>query len=239
MKVITVKDSKEGSQIAFDIIKEALKKKQLHTLGLASGSSPEGLYQLMSDSKLDFGDVVTINLDEYVGVEPSDPHSYHYYMQEHLFDKVKFKASYLPDGMSHDLDAQCFDYDQIIKNNPIDIQILGIGENGHIAFDEPGCDFSAQTHLVDLTNSTIKANQRFFEHGLDVPKQAISMGIKSILEAKKIILLAWGPNKADAIDKLVNGPVTTDVPASALQNHQDVTLIVDEQAGSKIKDGSL
>lgn len=232
MKVIKVQNQVEGGKKAFEIIKENLKQGNLKVLGLATGSTPETLYQEMVDSDLDFSNVVSVNLDEYEGLKPTDTQSYHYFMQKHLFDAKPFKESYIPDGLGGE--EACEKYEEILAANPIDIQILGIGQNGHIGFNEPGTSFDERTHLVDLTKSTIEANKRFFDKVEDVPTRAISMGIKSIMSAKHIILLAYGENKADAIAGTINGKVTEELPASVLQNHSNVTVIVDEAAGSKL-----
>jgi len=232
MEIIIVEDDKQGCQIAFDIIKDNLLNKDLKCLGFATGSSPIPLYDLLSQSDLDFSKITSINLDEYVGLNENDEHSYHYFMKEYLFNQKDFKVNYLPDGMAKDLQQACLDYDQIIEENPIDIQILGIGNNAHIAFNEPGTPFALKTHIVDLSQSTIVANKRFFHMKEEVPEHALSMGISSILSAKKIILFAWGKDKANAINQMINGPITLDVPASSLQSHHDVILIIDKEAAS-------
>ncbi|MCU9533574.1 glucosamine-6-phosphate deaminase [Streptococcus sp. CSL10205-OR2] len=233
MKIITVKDQLEGAQVAFDILKEKIEN-GAKTLGLATGSTPIELYNKMVASDLDFTDMRSVNLDEYVGLSKEDSQSYYQFMKEYLFDKKPFKESFLPDGMATDIESHTKEYDAILEKYPIDLQILGIGNNGHIGFNEPGTAFNTKTHLVDLKENTIKANARFFEKESDVPRQAISMGIASILKARTIILMAYGQSKADAIAKTVNGPVTKDVPASVLQNHKDVYVIVDEEAASEL-----
>ena len=156
--------------------------------------------------------------------------SYRYFMQENLFNKKPFKESFLPRGVKDNAEEEVERYNQILANHPVDLQILGIGRNGHIGFNEPGTSFDSQTHLVDLDQSTIEANARFFEKIEDVPTQAISMGIKNILDAKSILLFAYGPSKAEAIAGTVQGPVTENLPASSLQNHPDVTIIADAEA---------
>ena len=186
-------------------------------------------------SDLDFTDMTSINLDEYVGLAPDNVQSYHYFMQEHLFKFKPFKASYVPDGLAKDVQAECARYNQLIKDNPIDLQVLGIGQNGHIAFNEPGTPFDSVTHEVDLTESTIQANSRFFDSIDEVPKSAICMGIADIMAAKEIVLLAKVESKAKAIKAMVEGPVTTDVPASILQKHPHVTVIADQAAASLLK----
>lgn len=233
MKTIIVKNQLEGGKVAFDLLKECLAA-GAQTLGLATGSSPTALYQKMVESDVDFSKLYSVNLDEYVGLAPDHEQSYHAFMQEHLFNTKPFKESFLPDGMAEDLEQAAKDYNDILSQHVIDLQILGIGSNGHIGFNEPGTSFDSQTHVVDLTDSTIEANSRFFTSRDQVPTKAISMGIASIMAAKKIILFAYGDKKADAIFKMVNGPVTEEVPASVLQHHSDVTLILDEAAAAKL-----
>lgn len=233
MKVETYKDKNEGGQAAFNIIKSGIEN-GAKVLGLATGSTPITLYNAMTSSDLDFSNMTSVNLDEYVGLPFDNDQSYHYFMKDNLFNKKPFKMSYVPDGMAADINTAAKEYDQIIEDNPIDVQILGIGRNGHIGFNEPGSAFDSLTHEVDLTQSTIDANARFFANEDDVPRKAISMGIGSILKSKKILLLAYGEDKADAIKATIEGPVTTDVPASALQNHDDVIFILDEAAASKL-----
>ena len=190
MKVIVSKDNIEGGTKAFEIIKEGMEN-GAKVLGLATGSSPISLYSDMCDSDLDFSEMTSINLDEYYGLSPENPQSYHYFMQKHLFDQKPFKKTYIPNGLAKNIDEEVEKYNKIIQENPIDIQILGIGHNGHIAFNEPGTPFGSLTHKVDLTESTIKANSRFFNNEKEVPRQAICMGIRSIMQAKKIVLLAY------------------------------------------------
>lgn len=234
MEVIVVKDSQEGGKKAFEILEREFNQKEINVLGLATGSTPESLYDEMAASSIDYSDVVTINLDEYVGLEDDHPQSYHYFMKEHLLSKKAFKASYVPDGMKEE-QAATEEYDRIIDQYPIDIQILGIGQNGHIGFNEPGTPFDATTHKVQLTANTIEANQRFFGQDEQVPESAYTMGIGSIMDAKTIILLAYGDHKADAIQATVEGPVTTDMPASILQTHPNTFVIVDQAAASKLE----
>ncbi len=222
-----------ASKAAFNVIKDAMGN-GIQTLGLATGSSPVDLYNDMTSSDLDFSKMTSVNLDEYVGLDTKNDQSYHYFMNEHLFSKKPFKQSFVPDGQAADIEQAAKNYDQIIEEHPIDIQLLGIGRNGHIGFNEPGTPFDEGTHKVTLTQSTIDANARFFEHEEDVPRYAISMGIGSIMKSKQIILLAFGEDKADAIKATVEGPVTEDVPASVLQNHDNVIVFVDEAAASKL-----
>lgn len=233
MNIIRVKDAAEGGKKAFELIQAGLEA-GAKVFGLATGSTPETLYKEMVASDLDFTGCTSVNLDEYIGLSGDDNQSYRYFMNKHLFDQKPFKATFVPDGKAADLDAECVKYEEIIANNPIDIQILGIGENAHIGFNEPGTPFDAPTQVVQLTESTINANKRNFEKVEDVPTTAISMGIGSIMKGKKIILMAFGEAKAEAIANTINGPVTIDVPSSILQNHPDVTLIIDEAAASKL-----
>ena len=229
MKVIKVKDQVEGGKIAFDILKEKLAN-GAKTLGLATGSSPLEFYREIVESDLDFTNLTSVNLDEYVGLDGDNPQSYRHFMQEHLFNQKPFKESYLPSGVRDHAEAEVVRYNQILAAHPVDLQILGIGRNGHIGFNEPGTSFDSETHLVELDQSTIEANARFFDKIEDVPTQAISMGIKNILDAKSIILFAYGKSKAKAIAGTVAGPITESLPASSLQNHDDVTIIADAEA---------
>ena len=235
MKKIIVKDHLEGAKEGFKIIENLLENKELNVFGLATGSTPLSLYELIRESNLDFQDVISINLDEYVGLSPDHSQSYNYFMKENLFNAKPFKASYLPDGSNDNEKEVCDEYENILKENPIDLQILGIGTNGHIGFNEPGSAFDSRTRKVELAEETIEANSRFFETKDEVPTHAYSMGIGTILEAKKIILFAYGEAKADAINKMFNEEPNTNLPASALQNHPDVTVIMDEAAASKLK----
>lgn len=231
MKVITVKNQLEGAKIGFDLLKEAMDN-GAKTLGLATGSTPVEFYNHIVKSNLDFSDMTSVNLDEYVGLDGSDEQSYRYFMSKHLFNEKPFKENFLPNGKAADLEAETKAYDQIIAEHPIDFQILGIGQNGHIGFNEPGTSFEETTHVVDLQESTIKANARFFENEEDVPRQAISMGIASIMAAKSIVLMAYGESKAEAIKGMVEGEITEDMPASILQKHTDVVVIADEAAAA-------
>lgn len=233
MKVIIVKDNVEGGKEGYKLFADA-KKNGATTFGLATGSTPITTYQEIIKSDLDFTDSISINLDEYVGLPEDSDQSYDYFMHENLFNAKPFKHSYLPNGRAADLEAEAKHYDQIIEDNPIDLQILGIGRNGHIGFNEPGTPADSTTHKVSLTQSTIDANARFFEHEEDVPRYAISMGLASIMKSKHILIEAYGEDKANAIKGMNEGPVTTDLPASVLQNHDNVTVIIDEAAASKL-----
>jgi glucosamine-6-phosphate deaminase len=233
MKVIIVKDNVQGGKEGYQLFADA-KKNGATTFGLATGSTPITTYQEIIKSDLDFTDSISINLDEYVGLPEDSDQSYDYFMHENLFNAKPFKHSYLPNGRAEDLEAEAKRYDQIIEDNPIDLQILGIGRNGHIGFNEPGTPADSTTHKVSLTQSTIDANARFFEHEEDVPRYAVSMGLASIMKSKHILIEAYGEDKADAIKGMIEGPVTTDLPASVLQNHDNVTVIIDEAAASKL-----
>lgn len=234
MKIITEKTAPAASARAFAIVNELARHDQLQVMGLATGSTPLELYKLIRESDLDFSHSTSVNLDEYVGLQPTDPQSYHYFMQEHLFRAKPFKESFFPDGANLDAAAVTKEYERVLAQHPIDLQVLGIGQNGHIGFNEPGTPFDSHTHRVALTESTIAANARFFENPDQVPRYAYTMGIASIMAAKRIILLAFGEEKAAAIQQTVNGPVTPDVPASILQRHSDVTLVLDEGAASQL-----
>ena len=219
MKIIQVENQVEGGKAALELLKEKIAQ-GAKTLGLATGSSPEEFYKQIVESDLDFSEMISVNLDEYVGLQEDDPQSYRYFMNQHLFNQKPFKASFLPNGAAKDLEAEVARY----------LQILGIGTNGHIGFNEPGTSFESQTHLVDLTPSTIQSNARFFDKMEDVPTQAISMGIGNILNAKSIILFAYGSAKSKAIAGTVEGEVTEELPGSALQKHPDVVIIADKEA---------
>jgi glucosamine-6-phosphate deaminase len=233
MQIIRVANAEEGGKKAFELIKEGMNN-GAKVLGLATGSTPETLYKEMTASDTDFTEMTSVNLDEYVGLGGEDEQSYRYFMNKHLFDKKPFKETFVPNGKAEDLDAASAEYEKIIDAHPVDIQILGIGQNGHIGFNEPGTPLDSLTHVVELTESTINANKRYFDKVEDVPTRAVSMGIGSIMKGKKMILMAYGEAKAEAIKGMIDGPVTTDMPASALQNHQDVVVIIDDAAASKL-----
>ena len=233
MQIIRVANAEEGGKKAFELIKEGMNN-GAKVLGLATGSTPETLYKEMTASDVDFTEMTSVNLDEYVGLGGEDEQSYRYFMNKHLFDKKPFKETFVPNGKAEDLDAASAEYEKIIDAHPVDIQILGIGQNGHIGFNEPGTPLDSLTHVVELTESTINANKRYFDKVEDVPTRAVSMGIGSIMKSKKMILMAYGEAKAEAIKGMIDGPVTTDMPASALQNHQDVVVIIDDAAASKL-----
>lgn len=233
MQIIKVANAEEGGKKAFELIQEGMQQ-GAKVLGLATGSTPETLYKEMIASPLDFSEMTSVNLDEYVGLGGEDPQSYRYFMNKRLFNQKPFKETFVPNGQAADLDAECAHYNQIIDANPIDIQILGIGQNGHIGFNEPGTPWDILTHVVELTESTINANKRNFDKIEDVPTRAVSMGIGSILKGKKLILMAYGEEKAAAIKGMLEGPASVDLPASALQDHPDVVVIIDQAAASKL-----
>lgn len=236
--IILVNDELAGGKKAFEIIAKGIED-GASVLGLATGSTPESLYQEMIKSDLSFEEISSINLDEYVGLDQDNPQSYHYYMDEKLFSHKNFKETHLPNGKAENLAEECNRYDQVIEENPIDIQILGIGHNAHIGFNEPGAPFDGATEVVELTESTINANKRYFDRVEDVPTEAVSMGIGSIVKSKKILLMAFGAEKAEAIKKTIEGDITTDVPASILQKHDDVVVILDQAAASKLSKETL
>lgn len=232
MKIIKVKDQIEGGREGFKVFKDALAD-GANVFGLATGSTPISVYDELTSSDVDFSEKTSINLDEYKGLSGDHPQSYHYFMNEHLFNKKPFKMSYVPDGMA-DAATETARYEKIIADNPVYLQLLGLGQNGHIGFNEPGTPFEMGTHEVALTESTIQANARFFASEAEVPHFAYSMGIASIMKAKEILIIAYGAAKADAVAAMIEGPVTESVPASALQQHANVIVIVDEAAASKL-----
>lgn len=231
MNVIKVKDQVAGGKAAFEIIAKAIAD-GAKVLGLATGSTPETLYKEMVNSPIDFSHVLAFNLDEYVGLSKDNEQSYYYFMQEHLFKFKPFKQTNIEDGLAKDLDQEVKRYEDLLQANLIDVQILGIGVNGHIGFNEPGTSFASLTHVTNLTESTIQANKRFFNDVSEVPTKAITMGIQSILRSKQIILLAYGKAKAPIIKRLLSGEISEEVPASALHKHPNVTIIIDEEAAS-------
>ena len=232
MKLIIKANPEEASRCAFEKIREEMES-GAKVLGLATGSTPVKLYRIMRESELDFSGMTSINLDEYMGLSEDSPHSYHHFMHEQLFDAKPFKKNYLLDGLANE-EEECKQFEEIIAANPIDVQILGIGTNGHIGFNEPGTAFDSRTQKVALWQSTIDSNKRFFADEKDVPRFAYSMGIQTILSAKKIILMAFGKEKASAIKAALEGPITEELPASVLQTHKDVTVILDEEAAQML-----
>lgn len=236
MKVIIAKDYEELSRKAAEIMINVVKENPSAVLGLATGSTPIGLYKAMIEDHVKNGtsykNVKTVNLDEYVGLPADNDQSYRYFMRDNLLDHIDVDLSNtnIENGVAKDLDAECARYNALLHALPRDIQLLGIGANGHIAFNEPGTPFDSETHVVDLTENTIRMNSRFFADEKDVPRRALTMGPKNIMDAKKILILAVGANKADAVKRMLNGPVDPSLPASILQKHPDCTLIADEAA---------
>lgn len=241
MKIYKAKDYKDMSRKAANIISAQVIMKPNCVLGLATGSTPIGTYDQLVEwynkGDLDFSEVTTVNLDEYKGLPRTNDQSYYYFMHQHLFDRVNIdpERTNVPNGMEPDAEKECGRYEELIRSlGGVDLQLLGLGHNGHIGFNEPGEAFEKETHCVDLTESTIEANKRFFASADDVPKQAYTMGIKTIMQAKKILIVVNGENKADIVERAFFGPVTPEVPASILQLHNDVTLVGDEEALAKI-----
>ena len=241
MKVIITENYNDMSRKAADIIKNLLIKKNDAVLGLATGSTPIGLYKYLiemnKDHVIDFSKVKTVNLDEYIGLGSNDSQSYRYFMNTNFFNHINIDKNntYVPNGLAEHLEEEGRRYDKVIAElGGIDLQILGIGNNGHIAFNEPNRKLTAGTHVTPLTESTIKANSRFFDCIDDVPKTALTMGLGQILKARKIILVASGRNKADAVKQLLNGKITTECPATMLQMHNDVTVIIDKEIAEKL-----
>lgn len=242
MKIIKAKDYKDMSRKAANIISAQIIMKPNCVLGLATGSTPIGTYDQLVEwynkGDLDFSEVTTVNLDEYKGLTRENDQSYYYFMNDNLFSKVNIDKSrtFLPDGTETDSDKACRDYNQIIADvGGVDLQLLGLGHNGHIGFNEPAAVFEAETHCVDLTESTIQANKRFFASIDDVPRQAYTMGIKTIMMARKILVVVSGADKAAIVKKAFFGAITPEVPASVLQLHPDVTIVADEAALSEIE----
>ncbi len=242
MEIIIRDTYEQMSELAADMIRRQLLKKPTSVLGLATGSTPIGTYRelvrLYEEEGLDFSKVITFNLDEYLGLPPSHDQSYRRFMDEYLFDHINVdpKKIHVPYGHTQDIEEFCEWYEAEIKRaGGIDIQLLGIGGDGHIGFNEPGSSLGSRTRLKTLTRQTIDDNARFFSSEEEVPRFAITMGVGTILEARKIILLANGPKKADIVAEALEGPVTAQVSASVLQMHRDVVVILDAQAGSRLK----
>ena len=246
MIIYTGKDYYDVSRKAANIMSAQIIMKPNAVLGLATGSTPVGMYKQLIEwykkGDLDFSQITSVNLDEYKGLSGDNDQSYRYFMNTNLFDHVNIDKTrtYVPNGLEEDSEKACADYNEIIRSvGGIDMQLLGIGGNGHIGFNEPGAAFEKETHCVDLTESTIKANARFFETMDDVPKQAYTMGIKNIMNARRILMVVSGEEKADIVCKAFTGPVTKEVPASVLQLHPDVTLVGDKAALHKLVEAGV
>lgn len=237
MEVIIAKSASSAAGLVSSIIANAIKEKPQLTLGLATGRTMESLYGMLADLKIDFSLCKTFNLDEYISINASDHNSYRSYMDKHLFSKVNIdpRNTHLPDGMAPDLASGCRKYEERIKNcGGIDLQLLGIGCSGHIGFNEPLSSLSSRTREKALTPTTIAQNSPLFPNPSDMPKRAITMGVGTILEAKRILMLVTGAEKAEILAKAVEGPVTSMVSASAIQLHQRCTVVVDEEAAGKL-----
>lgn len=241
MKMYVTADYQSMSRKAANILSAQVILNPACVLGLATGSSPVGMYKQLiawyEKGDLDFSQVKSVNLDEYVGLAPTHEQSYRYFMQTNLFDHINIDPANtnVPNGLAADPAAECQRYNQVIRDmGGIDIQVLGMGHNGHIGFNEPGEAFELETHVVDLQESTINANARFFESRDDVPRQAMTMGIKSIMQARQILVVVSGEDKAEIVKTAFTGPVTPRVPASILQMHPNVVLVGDQAAMSKL-----
>ena len=240
MKIIVTKDYEELSAKAAKIMLEVVRENPYAVLGLATGTTPLGLYAYMiadhEQKGTSYAHIRTANLDEYKGLPKTHPQSYAYFMRKNLFDGLGIHSenTNIENGMAADEEKECARYDEVLEQLPRDIQLLGLGSNGHIAFNEPGTPFGSDTHVVALAESTVKDNARLFDDISEVPRKAFTMGIRQIMQAKKVLILASGANKADAVAKMVKGEVTEAVPASVLQLHPDCTLIVDKAAAAKL-----
>jgi glucosamine-6-phosphate deaminase len=241
VRVYRAADYSDMSRKSANILSAQVILKPNCVLGLATGSTPLGTYKQLIEwyrkGDIDFSDVTTINLDEYVGLSPDDPNSYHWFMRNNFWDHVNISPgmAHIPDGMAADAESECLRYERLISGcGGIDMQLLGLGHNGHIGFNEPGAAFDKDTHEVALSESTIEANKRFFGRVDDVPSRAYTMGIRSIMQSRRILVIASGQDKARVVRDAFFGPVTPSVPASVLQLHNDVTLVGDAGALSMI-----
>ncbi len=241
MKLIRTQDYQDMSRKAANIIAAQVIQKEDSVLGLATGSTMLGLYKELTDryrgGDLDFSEIKTVNLDEYLGLHPSNPQSYRHYMDENLFSHINIPVenTYLPSGMTDDTDEECGAYDILIESlGDIDLQLLGLGLDGHIGFNEPGDAFIKESHCILLYASTIKANARFFEHEDEVPRHALTMGMGAIMKAKRVLLCVNGKAKAPILKKVLYGPITPRVPGSILQLHPNLIVVADEEALSEI-----
>ncbi|MFB6802116.1 glucosamine-6-phosphate deaminase [Peribacillus butanolivorans] len=241
MNIFKVQDYKEMSQSAANIVIRKVKENSKIKLGLATGGTPKGTYDALIEDHMQnntsYENVTSFNLDEYIGLDSNDPNSYHYYMDQSLFAHINInkEQTYLPNGTADNLDKECTRFDKMIETlGGIDLQILGIGQNGHIGFNEPGTSFSSGTHVVALEESTRQANARYFDSIDEVPTHAITMGIATIMKSKEILLLISGEEKAETLKKLIHGEITEEFPASILKKHNNVTIIADQKALSGV-----
>ena len=241
MKIIKTKDYEHMSRVTANLLSAQVIMRPDCVLGLATGSTPVGAYkqlvQWFQKGDLDFSEVTSVNLDEYKGLSPENDQSYRYFMNHNLFDHINIRKdhTFVPNGLEPDAEKACDDYNKIIHDlGGIDLQLLGLGNNGHIGFNEPSSSFEKETHCVDLTQSTIDANARFFSSLSEVPRQAYTMGIQTIMQAKKIVVAVSGQGKASIVKEAFFGPITPQVPASVLQLHSDVTVVGDEAALSML-----
>ena len=246
MRIYMSEDYQAMSRRAANIISAQVIYKPDCVLGLATGGTPVGTYQQLvkwyKKGDLSFAEVRTVNLDEYLGLSSHHEQSYRYFMQDNLFDHIDIKPenTHVLNGLAKDPEAECAAYNKLIRDlGGIDLQLLGMGHNGHIAFNQPGDDFGLETHVVTLTDRTIDANTRFFESRDEVPRHALSMGIKNIMQARRILIVVSGEEKAETVRKAFAGPVTKDVPASVLQLHPDVTLVGDRAALSQLVEAGV
>ena len=236
MHISVVENYEEMSARGADLLAQVIRENPAATLGLATGTTPIGAYQSLirkcECGEISFRRIHTVNLDEYIGLDGADRHSYRYFMNTELFDRVDIdiRNTEVPSGVAADPDAECARYTRLLAAHPQDIQLLGLGSDGHIGFNEPGSPFAGHTHIVDLAESTIRDNARLFDRIEDVPTRAITMGIADVMQAKKILLMANGRNKAEAVRAMIRGEVSESCPASILQRHPDVTLILDRGA---------
>lgn len=239
MKLIVTKNYEELSKVAAKEMADIIKSNPKAVLGLATGGSPIGMYKelirMNKESEIDFSQITTVNLDEYVGLSGEHNQSYRYFMNENLFNHININKenTFVPNGLAENIEEECQNYDKkIAELGGTDVQLLGIGNNGHIAFNEPDNFLVAGTHLTNLTQNTIEANARFFDSIDEVPTTALTMGLGGIMKSKKIIVIASGKGKAEAVKEMLSGKINTNMPASMLQMHKDVILIVDEDAAS-------
>lgn len=236
MNIIKVKDYEEMSRTAADLVYKDIQAENIQVLGLATGGTPIGFYRELvkniQQNSFSVDWLHTVNLDEYIGLAPEHRNSYHTYMEKHFFKHVDIPSAqqHLPNGEAADPQAEAEEYEKLTAELGVDLQVLGLGKNGHIGFNEPGSSFQGKTDVVDLSPSTIEANARFFEDKEEVPKQAVTMGIATIMRSRKIILLASGKEKAEALKEVINGEIREEIPGTVLQKHQDITIVADKDA---------